>query len=101
MENKNKHTPGPWHVNPDYFDNPTGKNKSIMFKAGPTTFKSVARVIPSDSDARLISAAPELLAALGWAMLHLEANKKYLKACPDKCYWDMARAAIAKAEGRE
>ena len=42
-------------------------------------------------------AAPDLLAALAFALERLE--KKCLLLSPDKCAIDMARAAIAKATG--
>ena len=46
---------------------------------------------------RLEAAAPDLLAALEFALERLE--KKCLLLSPDKCAIGMARAAIAKATG--
>ncbi len=84
MSNK-KHTPGPWVLTPD----PNGwtlESNGASVTAKP--FDS------SDNDARLIAAAPDLLAACKLALANFEAHADGL-GCQA-----VLRAAIAKAEGR-
>lgn len=105
-----KHTPGPWHAVP------CRTREGFTIAQTPTRERSanvanIAQVGANESNARLIAAAPELLAALklldcveanipgptdvsdefrrGW-LAALE--QAYILAAP-------ARAAIAKAEG--
>ena len=61
MKNETKHTPGPWYIHKDYFDNPTGDNKQIMYKSGHMTHKSLCRVIQNPADAQAISAVPTMI----------------------------------------
>ena len=85
------HTPGPWEIHP-YADNEGdihgGDGKLVcMMRQGDTD--------PEDdwsADARLIAAAPDLLAAL----------KELVDDCDGLLGWncDPAKRAIAKAEGR-
>ena len=99
-----QHTPGPWPVGDagaTVFGPPNGN-------PSPATIARVSfAMIPSDemvANARLIAAAPDLLAALGdaWRSLDRLADE------PDNMHaWQEAtrvamacRAAIAKAEGR-
>ena len=92
----NKHTPGPWGVKGWRVTIP-GTGEVTLAAPGVTT-------ATADANARLISAAPELLAALEWALKNLEEiaipefefqgrvtsmNEAAIKA----------RAAIAKAKG--
>jgi len=87
-----KHTPGPWTVR--------------RYKAGyeittPTaTAEAVVTRLVSASfhDAHLIAAAPDLLAALRYAIDQLTNMQSGGWPCEDEIA--MARAAIAKAEGR-
>ncbi len=78
-----KHTPGPWRVGDvghTVFGPPNGN-------PSPETIAKVRRV----ANARLIAAAPEMLAAL-----------QFVAECfrdTDSRIWDVARAAIAKATG--
>lgn len=77
------HTPGPWRVSQpsgNYIDTPTGSIAALMYGATKT-------------DARLIAAAPELLAVLQEAV-----NKGYMWD-HDPELWSKANAAIAKAKG--
>ena len=81
-----KHTPGPWLINGDRIvaSNPRGNNRFI----------TVCRIASAnDPDARLISAAPKLLAALKTLM---DENGLWVEDHPDVI---AARAAIADAEG--
>lgn len=85
-----KHTPGPW------------SRKSIpghLFEIHDADENPVFRIrggmMPTLSDAMLIAAAPELLAALEWALDDPDSEilgEEWAKA---------ARAAIAKAIGHE
>ena len=93
------HTPGPWAVTPDSF---------VMAGSRPSI--GVARIITHAQEfvanARLIAAAPDLLEALkrmgyqgrdGWCFccdIDGEESARHQGSCK------IARAAIAKAEGR-
>jgi hypothetical protein len=96
---KHTHTPGPWHITDEgsqivvqtFSDHPTG------------TLARIYRVDKSAySDARLISAAPDLLASLEDAEFLL--RKAGLMAGPMRDSFNRsagdARAAIAKATGK-
>jgi hypothetical protein len=91
---KHTHTQGPWDI--------TDEGSQIVvqtFSDHPTG--TLARIYRVDelaySDARLISAAPDLLEALQMLMPQepREADSY------DRAMWENARAAIAKATGRE
>lgn len=96
------HTPGPWAV---------GDKRGVW--AGPVVMandgqRGVAFVCgESDANARLIAAAPDLLAACealcdrltGW--MDETAADDDDRERQDEAALDMADAAIAKAEGRE
>ena len=83
-----QHTPGPWFVTPD--GTAVYKKDGYGYR-GDTICLFVGHPF-IDANARLIAAAPELLAAL-----------QALAALPNKHrpeeMWDAARAAIAKATG--
>lgn len=85
-----QHTPGPWHIS---------RLGSLDIVANDPAGTYIAEVLSGDgplsptsiANARLISAAPDLLAALQ-AMLTITDRKHYV--------WDEARAVIAKATGQ-
>lgn len=52
-----EHTPGPWQVGPEYHNH-------SRFSVYHVDFSPVASFVPTEADARLIAAAPDLLAAL-------------------------------------
>ncbi len=96
------HTPGPWTI--DSY----GSEPAIRTDGG---MNIVPRVFGNADDARLIAAAPELLAACKRAV----ANGKHPESCdiwdkfpqallrsarPCDCYLSRIVAAIAKAEGK-
>jgi hypothetical protein len=88
------HTPGPWLMEP-YLDKPGEYEIAPAGADGlPDWSREVALTCSSDADARLIAAAPELLAALR--------DLVAMSGCSEEGVdiWDAARAAIAKAEGR-
>lgn len=109
-----QHTPGPWKV--------VATNSSrFSLRAGQDSIGDVWRMIGSpvlmdrahegDANARLIAAAPELLAALKTikdAILHVSASgtmdapAKLRKSAEERFFAanELASAAIAKAEGR-
>ena len=84
------HTPGPWQVKSD--------DISVVGRRNVGAFDVVAHVAPrqnTHANARLIAAAPDLLAALKSLMEYMS---------PDDYAWASrvqdAYTAIAKAEGR-
>ncbi len=100
-----KHTPGPWAYRPSndgHFIAGVGENSGYLAEVRQCRSKQDIR-----ADARLIAAAPELLAALrgmlaivnesgGVAGYHLNGNTAEWDEFDEV---DAARAAIAKAEG--
>jgi len=79
------YTPGPWRRN-------TREGRQVVEAIPEVGWLEVAKVVDIN-DARLIAAAPDMLAALKTLVDLYVAN-----------HWavfDAARAAIAKAEGRE
>ena len=97
--NSQKHTDGPWHITKDK----TAHQFVTLTKVRDSHEGVIAVMhVNEDANARLISAAPDLLAALkqaydtlGWAQHFLShANKQ---AIPDTL--EIISAAIAKAEG--
>ena len=115
MENKTKHTPGPWTVKPikDGFHD----GKTFIF--GPQLDKSEYRPAPvvlliekpcKDKDEHaanlaLCAAAPELLAALEYIYDTFhdgDRAEEHDEECPGNdpgCCFCKARAAISKAKG--
>ena len=90
---KHTHTQGPWDI--------TDEGSQIVvqtFSDHPTG--TLARIYRVDelaySDARLISAAPELLEALQMLLPQEPRDPDSY----DRAMWDNARAAIAKAIGK-
>lgn len=82
------HTPGPWLV--EWSDEEGNDGVTVEASDGPVAFRVL------ECDARLIAAAPDLLAAL----IKMRDEFSGLAACKsqDKA-WDMARLAIEKAGG--
>lgn len=88
-----KHTPGPWHcgqesVDPEWW---------IVTIKGGLIIANVNAHFRQEANARLIAAAPDILAALR----ECEAFCKGHQETPEKAArYERVRAAIAKAEGR-
>ena len=81
------HTPGPWLYG-------VRKDKSIWLSIGdPSGYHYQGDLVASEADARLIAAAPDLLAALD-GLMTLESRGRIM---PIGKEWDAARAARAKA----
>ena len=83
-----KHTPGPWTTGRAINTVDIGKFSFIC----PFGANSADQVAEIKANARLISAAPDLLAALEAMIAKIDADK-----LPISC--SLARAAIAKAKG--
>lgn len=78
-----KHTPGPWEVGPQHHG-----QVAVWQSDFPAVVATCGRQDDAEANARLIAAAPDLLAAL----------KETLRASPMGPHVKMAQAAIAKAE---
>lgn len=91
-----KHTPGPWNFNPPTAANPS--TASVTACGGFVSIYTAPLTLETEANARLIAAAPELLASLR-AMVEADDAGWPLAAAHQTR--DAARAAIAKAEGRE
>jgi hypothetical protein len=104
-----KHTPGPWNTDEQVIFASSGEAVASTWKFGQFDVGGRGSHAEADANARLIAAAPELLAALksalSWItvltetspgnaedMRDMEHKRDYLGA--------ELRAAIAKAEGR-
>jgi hypothetical protein len=93
-----KHTPGPWRVE---YDHICTDDLSVRICRTPEPGRR-ASISQQDANARLIAAAPELLE---WLKESVEHAEKFIDADdPENTipgfYWS-AKAAIAKAEGRD
>ncbi len=92
------HTPGPWHIDSDT-GNMIGSDGSLVWRVSDDWDDSGD--FPNDADARLIAAAPELLAAC----VALTARLQSLVTSGDCGNWSIddeesyvnGKAAIAKA----
>jgi len=82
-----KHTLGPWEINEQYIIARSKRGLRTVCQWGSYT---------DEADARLLAAAPDLLAAVK-AMSEYMAYAEILGE--DKAVFKNARAAIAKAEG--
>ena len=101
MNTNRNHTPGPWEVVPSSRPG-TGTRRRDIVSTGTVFNPSFIAGEALLEDARLISAAPELLATLAEAVDELEQmHRHYYGNCPVGCpacvAIDKARAAIAKA----
>lgn len=83
-----QHTPGPWTRN-RHDDIHDANGDLVCGACGP-------EAADQEANARLIAAAPDLLAALSAAFIHERPSSPATKPA----WWDLAAAAIAKAEGR-
>jgi hypothetical protein len=91
-----KHTPGPWRVGGHPRDNSGTAWHEILTDADEFGPSYVCQAM--EQDARLIAAAPDLLAALRMAVARIEVANA--EGNPILSAWLAdARAAIARAEG--
>ena len=95
-----KHTPGPWNAAPfssvvgcPIMAQPDPKKNSILVAVTQSAVAedSAGFRAEVEANARLITAAPDLLVAVKSALGHVEG-----KGPPD---WDFLRAAVKRAEG--
>jgi len=88
-----EHTPGPWQVGPEYHNH-------SRFSVYHVDFSPVASFVPTEADARLIAAAPDLLAALQECFLLLQQlGAEGEPGDMPSPTLEKARAAIAHATG--
>ncbi len=100
-----KHTPGPWRM--ELIPSSAYESRRIVAKDDEGDWQTVANGIRHFPDARLIAAAPELLAALTMLMACIPVEKDpggslnwqgQVATCTPEAL-AMARAAIALAKG--
>lgn len=92
------HTPGEWHWDSDLVKgDPLNRRRYKVTTIGKTITQLYhsSGDLYAEADARLIAAAPELLYALK-SLMDSESRARIMPIGPE---WDIARAAIAKAEG--
>jgi hypothetical protein len=97
-----QHTPGPWRTDPDFARDVQSADGKIAiyspFQCGDDRIKELRLFAPlrseAEANARLIAAAPDLLAALRALTDWVEDQ-----ACFDDDLVNAARAAIASATG--
>jgi hypothetical protein len=110
-----QHTPGPWNT-VAYLDERDRRGRNVLVSGDVEGAKfrvhgrnhTIAYTVPNKADARLIAAAPELLAALErideeWHLAHdaLKAGNRD-EVFRLICRWqDGARAALADAKGEQ
>ncbi len=91
MKDEQIHTPGPWVVK--------RRETSLVVRAQARSHASVAIIARKNrANANLIAAAPDLLSALRVLLNTSECSCE--GECVADCTHVIARAAIAKAEGR-
>lgn len=99
-----KHTPGPWQI-ARYNDDTSMCEIETVARGvdvpdqGYTIASVYAGAYDAGPDARLIAAAPDLLASLRGMVFHSPSKDKMTAGQSE--WFDRARAAIAKAEGEE
>jgi hypothetical protein len=96
-----KHTPGPWHVKQlmsyvDQFEIRGPRDSGVMVARTIEWGSAAEGDDPSEANARLIAAAPELLEALQEMVDEINSGDEPGHGSP---WHDKARAAIAKATG--
>jgi hypothetical protein len=97
-----KPTPGPWEVR-EVIDDDVIISRGVRQVGGRGINQGVDIEMFSEADARLIAAAPDLLAALKQVLEHVE--DPTVDRVPEWCctlcatYRGIARDAISKAEG--
>ena len=92
-----QHTPGPWRIGttPPNGEQTIGTQQGLMVAVATTGANT-----PTEANARLIAAAPDLLEALKACIPHLERDDHHTDALSrERPHYAAARAAIAKATG--
>lgn len=100
-----KHTPGPWEILDTYeadLLNEGRPRRETVWEISNRDAGNSPAYATSAADASLIAAAPELLEALQVAVFAMGAQgANHDLRHPLRPAWEQARAAIAKAEGRD
>jgi len=90
MSSEAKHTPGPWNI----------RDARGLLMGQSESAGSPLRDPEVEANARLIAAAPDLLAALKTCLHYLPAQSRSVYKAAHVAAHEKALAAIAKAEGR-
>lgn len=97
------HTPGPWKLRNDGppFNDICGPNGKIIATAFPHYHDPLKAIAIAEANARLIAAAPEMLAALQQAIARADKNLERYDSRDEECQkdYDLCVAAIVKATG--
>lgn len=99
LKKQTQHTPGPWRVDQNNYSVSSSAGRFVAFAA--TTTQSVGIISPEmKANARLIAAAPDLLAAAEAMLDRLETNNGGLALDPvqQRGWAERFRTAIAKAK---
>lgn len=100
-ETSSSHTPGPWGWKDDELLRLDTSGSGHAFTSDPAVlhWNSVDGLTVTEPDARLIAAAPDLLATLEalFTTLHHDPDCEYGTPC--RCRYGQTLAAIAKAHG--
>lgn len=91
-----QHTPGPWKASHDGLKvfNPEGPLTFVIAEMNTKVCSTAPFLAEQAANARLIAAAPELLAALEIAYRHIDMNALRISHCKDAA---AIEAAIARA----
>ena len=96
-----KHTPGPWSVSDYSKYHVVMPNGRLLCSTGVGVSGGHPDRKEDYANARLISAAPDLLEALKGLLADIEEYQSINKLGGENNHWQViSRAAIAKAEGR-
>ncbi len=103
------HTPGPWHLKLEriglrqdtraYILGPNGREDGVIASANLSTLRGPEDEAARVANARLIAAAPDLLAALQNIEANLTGRDNFAERVADSLR--RAKEAIVKATGRE
>lgn len=102
---ESNHTPGEWVIEPRRTVVASGKRGLLVAQIATGSVSSAfggsfcIDEAEAQANVRLIAAAPDLLAALKDMLPEENMNEKHLRPDFETC--ERARAAIAKAEGRQ
>lgn len=86
-----QHTPGPWKITSEWSHVGLGTVTSIKGPDGYDIADMAGQDELAEANARLIAAAPEMLAALQWAMPRVD-------PIGDRATWETVKALLAKIE---
>lgn len=93
-----QHTPGPWFYDPGFGEVVTAERKTPVSAALYVASETIVAESVTRANGLLIAAAPDLLAALKRTLPYVHDYAPQVDSWAD---FEVAQAAIAKAEGRE